>query len=356
MPKHLENPAQEVRLGRLAAGLCVAAALVPALVLSWAARAEEAAFYRGKTIRIVISTGVAGGYAEYARLLADHMGAHIAGGPSFIVQSMPGAGGLLAANYLYGQAPQDGTTLGMVHSSVPLMPLWGNKGARFDTLKFNWIGSLDRVDDMCIAWHTSPVKTWADLLIHDFTVGSSGAGSQMDVYPTLLNRLFGTRFKVVAGYKDGTDVYLAMERGEVEGRCGGQLTVIKSTRPRWLAEHLINVPIVIAEKRSPDFPDTPSIMEFVHDEATRQQLDLLMMEQNLDRPVMLPPGVPAGRVQELRDAFDATVADPAFLADVARQNLHVDPVRGEDMAKALARAFALPADVIAGARELMGGR
>jgi hypothetical protein len=216
------------------------------------------------------------------------MGDHIAGRPSFIVQSMPGAGGLFAANYLYTQAPQDGTTFGIVHSSVPLAPLWGNKGVRFDSLKFNWLGSLDRTDGMCIAWHTSPIKTWADMLAHEFTVGSSGAGSQMDTYPAILNRLFGTKLRVIAGYKDGTDVYLAMERGEIEGRCGGQLTVIKATRPQWLSEHKISVPILIAEKRSAEFSDTPTIMEFVKDESTRQQLDLLMVSQGLDRPVMLP--------------------------------------------------------------------
>src|SRR4030088_1633648 len=152
------------------------------------ASAQEAApFYQGKTIRIVISTGVAGGYAEYARLLADHMGAHIAGRPNFIVQSMPGAGGLLAANYLYNQAPQDGTTIGIVHSSVPLTPLWGNKGVRFDTLKFNWLGSLDRVDGMCISWHESKVQTWQDMLTKEYTVGSSGAGSQMETIPAIIN-------------------------------------------------------------------------------------------------------------------------------------------------------------------------
>ncbi len=209
---------------------------------------------------------------------------------------------------------------------------------------------------MCIAWHTSPIKTWADMLAHEFTVGSSGAGSQMDTYPAILNRLFGTKLKVVGGYKDGTDVYLAMERGEVEGRCGGQLTVIKATRPQWLTEHKISVPILIADKRSAEFPATPTIMEFVKDEATRQQLDLMMVAQNLDRPVMLPPGVPAARVAELRGAFDATMADEGFRADVERRNLHVDPVRGEEMARALARAFALPPEVIAGAREMMGGR
>jgi tripartite-type tricarboxylate transporter receptor subunit TctC len=344
------------RLRRLVMASCSATVVALAAAAPTVSAQEAAPFYRGKTIRIVISTGVAGGYAEYARLLADHMGAHIAGQPGFIVQSMPGAGGLLAANYLYAQAPQDGTTFGIVHSSIPLTPLWGNKGVRFDSLKFNWLGSLDRVDGMCIAWHTSAVKTWTDLLTHEFTVGSSGAGSQMDIYPAMLNRLFGTRFKVIAGYKDGTDVYLAMERGEIDGRCGGQLTVIKSTRPQWLTEHKITVPILIAEKRSAEFPDTPTIMEFVKDEATRQQLALVTVSQNLDRPVMLPPGVPAARVKELREAFDATMADAAFRADVDKKSLHVDPVRGEEMGAALARAFALPPEVIAGARELMGGK
>ena len=147
-----------------------------------------------------------------------------------------------------------------------------------------------------------------------------------------------------------------MERGELDGRCGGQLTVIRSTRPWWLTENKIRVPIVIAEKRSPEFPDTPTIMEFVRDEPTRQQLDLLMLSQTLDRPVMAPPGVPAARVKVLRDAFNATLADPAFRAEIERKNLHVDPVGGEDMTRALARAFALPPEIIAGAREMMGGK
>lgn len=336
---------------RLIFGLLCAAALPLA-----SSAQESAPFYKGKTIRIVISTGVAGGYAEYARVIAEHMPRHVAGQPHFIVQSMPGAGGLLAANFLYTQAPQDGTTIGIVHSSVPLTPLWGNKGVRFDTLKFNWLGSLDRVDGMCIAWHDSPIKTWDDMLTKDYTVGSSGAGSQMETIPAILNKLFGTRMKVVAGYKDGTAVYIAMERGEVDGRCGGQMTVIRSTRPWWLTENKIRVPIVIAEKRNADFPDAPTIMEFVKDEQTRQQLDLVLVTQTLDRPVMAPPNVPAERVKELRGAFDATMADPAFRAEIERRNLHVDPVRGEDMTRSLARAFSLPPEIIAGAREMMGGK
>ena len=331
------------------AALVLAASAVPA------ATQTPVPFYKGKTVHIVLSTGVAGGYAAYARPLAAHMGDHIGGQPNFVVESMPGAGGLVASNYLYNQAPQDGTVMGIVHSSIPLSPLWGTKGVRFDTLKFNWVGSLDRAAGMCIAWHDSPIKTWADMLSHTFTVGSSGVGSQMDTYPAILNRLFGTKMKVIGGYKDGTDVYLAMQRGEVEGRCGGQLAVIKSTLPEWLTEHKFTVPIVIAAHRIPDFPDTPTVMEFVHDEATRQQLDLLDVSQNLDRPVMLPPNVPPERVQEIRDAFDATLKDPGFLADVKKERLDVDPVRGIDMAKDLARAFALPPEIIAGAKAMMSG-
>jgi tripartite-type tricarboxylate transporter receptor subunit TctC len=339
-----------MRPASIAFAICLACCFAAA-----PARTQEP-FYRGKTVRIVISTGVAGGYAEYARVLAEHMGRHIAGNPAFIVQSMPGAGGLQAANYLFTQAPQDGTTIGIVHSSVPLAPLWGSKGVRFDTLKFNWLGSLDRVDGMCISWNASPIKTWADMLTKEMTVGSSGAGSQMETYPAILNKLFGTKIKVIAGYKDGVAVYIAMERGELDGRCGGQLTVIKSTRPHWLTERKVQVPILIAQKRSPEFPDTPTVMEFVKDEPTRQQLDLVMLTQGLDRPVMLPPGVPAERVRELRAAFDATMADPAFRADIERRNLHIDPVPGEEMARAFERAFALPPEIIAGAREMMAGR
>ncbi len=324
--------------------------------MSGAASAQDAPFYKGKTLRIVISTGVAGGYAEYARVLAEHMGRHIAGHPNLIVQSMPGAGGLTATNYLYAQAPQDGTAIGMVHSTVPLAPLWGGRGVRFDTLKFNWLGALDRADGMCITWRTSSVKTWSDLVNKESTVGSSGVGSQMDTYPAMLNKLFGTRMKVIGGYKSGTDIYLAMERGEVDGRCGGQLTVIKATRPDWLTERKIHVPILIAENRSALFPDTPAIMEFVHDEATRRQLELLMVSQSMDRPMLAPPGVPAERVKLLRDALEAVMRDEAFLAEVERRNLQVSPVFGEEMTRMLQRAFAAPPEVISAARETMGGR
>src|SRR3954465_273123 len=345
-----------MRLGlRLFCGAVLAAA---PLCGSWAqdAKQDAAPFFKGKQIRILMSAGVAGGYNEYARLLAEHMGRHIRGTPDFIVQSMPGAGGLLATNYLFSQAPQDGTTIGLIHSSVPLAPLFGAQGARFDPLKFHWLGSIDRSDGMCTVWHTSPVKTWADMLERELVVGSSGAGSQMDIYPAMMNKLFGTKIRGIGGYKDGASIFLAMERGEIEGRCSPQLTAIKSLRPQWLTEQKIRLPVLISEKRSAEFPDSPAIMEFAKDESSRQQLRLLIVTQDMDRPLLLPPGVPPERVKSLRAAFDATMADPAFRAEAGRMNLHLDPVRGEDLAHEVAGAYALPAAVVETAKETMAGK
>jgi tripartite-type tricarboxylate transporter receptor subunit TctC len=317
-------------------------------------RADDASFFKGRTVRILLSAGVSGGYAEYARVLAQHLGDHLSGKPDFVVQSMPGAGGLLAANYLYSQAPQDATMMGIIHSTLPLAPLFGTAGARFDPLKFNWLGSLDRADGMCSVWQASPVKTWADMLEKELLVGSTGAGSQFSILPAMLNRLFGTRIRVINGYKDGGEIFQAMEKGEIEGRCSTQLTAIQSIRPQWLTEHRISVPILIARERIPEFPATPAIMEFAKGDAVRQQLELMLLTQDMDRPVLLPPGVPPERVREMREALFATMADPAFVAQAQAMRLHLDPVRGEDLAGALGRAYALPADVVKAAKETMG--
>jgi tripartite-type tricarboxylate transporter receptor subunit TctC len=336
--------------------IAVLAALLASLALALPAAAQDAPFYKDKTIRFIISAGVAGGYVSYARLLASHMGNHIPGKPDFIVQSMPGAGGLLATNYLYTQAPQDGTTIGLIHSTVPLAPLFGMQGARFDPLKIHWLGSMDRSDGPCTAWHTSPIKTWRDMLDKEFIVGSSGVGSQMELYPAVMNKLFGTKVKVIGGYKDGSAIFYAMENGEIHGRCGPQLTSIGSLRPLWITEQKIYVPIVFSVHRTPLFPDAPTLLELAKDEPTRQQIRLLIVSQDLDRPVLAPPGVPAERVKLLRDAFNATMTDPAFLADIKKQRLTLDWVRGEEVTQTLAAAYAMPPDVVSAAKSMMVGK
>jgi tripartite-type tricarboxylate transporter receptor subunit TctC len=325
----------------LAVGLC-----------AWHAEAQDD-FYKGKTITFVLSTGPGGGYAAYGRLLAPHLVDHLAGKPNIIVQSMPGAGGLRATNFLYAQAPKDGTTIGLIHSTAVLAPVYGTKAAHFDSRKFNWLGSMSSASGICISWHTSPIKTWQDMLDREFIVGSSGVGSQMEVLPMMINQLFGTKMKVISGYKDGISVFLGMERGEVEGRCGGLLTPLKLTHPDWIPDKKVNVPIAIATKRLAIFPDTPSIMEFAKDDQTRMVLQLVFAPQQFDRPILSPPGLPEARVKELRTAFEAAMNSPELKADAEKLHLDIDLVTGEEMLKLIDMAYAVPPEIVEVAKAAM---
>ena len=194
------------------------------------------------------------------------------------------------------------------------------------------------------------------MLQKEFIVGSSGVGSQMDIYPAMMNKLFGTKIKVIGGYKDGASIFLAMERGEIHGRCGPQITAIKSTAPAMADRSLIVMPIMVSERRSAEFPDAPSIMEFAKDEATRQQVRLLIVSQDWTVRCWRRPACRRSASKVLRNAFNATMADPAFLADIKRLRLTLDWVNGKDVAKTLAAAYAMPAPVVAAAKEIMGGK
>jgi tripartite-type tricarboxylate transporter receptor subunit TctC len=328
--------------------LCLVAAAAPA----WAQTREP--FYKGKTIHLTLSAGVAGGYAIYGRAFADHFPDHLDGKPGIVVESMEGAGGLRATNYLFNAAPKDGTVLGLVHAQVPLAPLLGNRAAQFDPRKFNWLGSMDQAVGEC-GFYDSPIRTWNDLLEKQAVVGSTGAGSEMEVMPTLLNRLFGTHIKIVSGYKDGNEVFLAMARGEVQGRCSNLGTTLQSNHPEWLAEQKIFVPIVMGMSRDPLFPDSPTILERTKDEAVRQQLELVFLTQTIDRPVLAPPGLPTDRVAELRAAFVATMKDPGFLADAKKLHMETNFITGADMDALFQRAYATPPEVIEAVKQIQAG-
>ena len=322
-------------------------AILALALVSFAARAETAAeFYKGKQINWILSADVGGGYSSYANAFAPYFSAHIPGNPKIVVQNMPGAGGIRAMIYLGTHAPRDGTTIGMVHSSVPFAPVYGVDAAKFDARQMNWLGSLDASTGICVAWHTSKIKTWQDMLDKEFTVGGSGAGSHMETLPAMLNRLFGTKMKVISGYKGGNSIYLAMERGEVEGRCGGLMSSIASTRPDWFPRKKVTIPIQIALARSPLLPDVPAVGEFAKDERTRQIVKLFVSPQEMDRPLLTPPGVPAERVALLRQAFHAAFNDPGFAAEAKRQHLQIREIDGPGVAKIIEHAYALPADVV----------
>jgi tripartite-type tricarboxylate transporter receptor subunit TctC len=326
-------------------GLALGARAVPA--------ATVADFYKGKQINWILSAGAGGGYSAYALAFAQHFSAHIPGNPHIVVQNMPGAGGIRAMLFLQSVAPKDGTTIGLVHSSVPFAPLYGIKGANFDPRQMSWIGSINAATGICVSWSASGVTTWQDLFDKNFIVGGTGAGSQMETMPAMLNKLFGTHIKVISGYKGGNDVYLAMERGEVHGRCGGLISSIKSTRPNWFPQKKVSVPIQIALERDPEFPDSPALVEFAKDQRTKDILQLILAPMGMDRPILAPPGTPPDVVAALRKAFHDTMVDPAFIAEAERQHLEIQEVDGDKIAKLLQDAYKLPPDVVKAANEAM---
>jgi tripartite-type tricarboxylate transporter receptor subunit TctC len=310
-------------------------------------------FYAAKTIRLFLSADAGGGYGSYAIAFAPYFSAHIPGKPKIIVDYMPGAGGIRAMNFLYANAPKDGTVLGLVHSSVPFAPLYGIQGAQFDPRRMTMIGSLNATGGICVAWHASGVRTWQDLFTKDYFVGSSGAGSQMETLPLILNKLFGTKIKVISGYEGGNDVYVAMERGEVHGRCGGLVSSINSTRPDWFPQKKVYVPVQIAMERDPMFPDAVAIGELAKDDLTKRILELVLSPMGMDRPILAPPGVPADRVAALRAAFHAAMNDPAFIANAEKTKIEIKEVPHDRVEAIIAKAYAMPPDVVSAANSAM---
>ncbi|MFN3889494.1 MAG: Bug family tripartite tricarboxylate transporter substrate binding protein [Beijerinckiaceae bacterium] len=310
-------------------------------------------FYRDRQVSLILSAGEGGGYSTYARVFAPFLASQIPGKPNIVVQNMPGAGGIRAMMYFQSGAPRDGSSIGLVHSGVPLAPLFKLNGANFDSLSMHWLGALTRADAICVAWHTSNVKTWDDLFTKEFIVGGTGAGSQMETYPALLNALFGTKIKIVSGYKGGNEVYMAMERGEVQGRCGGGFASLEATRPQWLKQSLITVPVLFALERSSERPGDVPLIERAKDLRTKQILQLALMPQAMDRPFLAPAGVPEDRAKALRAAFAAAANDKQFREQAAKQRLEIEPVTGEEVERMLKSAFQLPPEVVKAAAVAM---
>lgn len=339
-----------------AISLVFAAVAVIASIRPAAAQTAEEFYKKTKDITLTLSAGAGGGYASYGRLFGRHFGHHVPGNPNIIVQNMPGGGGIRATNFLYTQAPKDGSMLGLIHSSVPLAPLYGLKAATFDSTKFNWIGSMNMANGICVAWHDSPIKTTQDLFDKQFIVGGTGAGSQMETLPAMLNAILGTKNKIISGYKGGNDVYLAMERGEVHGRCGGLKSSIRSTRPDWFSQNKVRVVIQISDQRDPDFPDVPTVTELIKGERNKQILRLVLAPMEMDRPVLAPPGVADDRVKLLRTAFLATMKDPEFVAEAEKQSLELEYFDGERLATIINTAFAISPDIAQAAADALKPR
>jgi len=324
-------------------GLCMAALAAPAQAQS------VADFYKGKTITVVVGYAAGGGYDIYARAIARHMGKHLPGNPDFVIQNVTGAGSVNAANTLYNVSPKDGTAFGTFGRGLAMEPLIGTARVQYDATKFTWLGSGTNEVSLCATWHTSPVKTFADAQRIQFTVGGEGAGSDPDTFAMLVRNSFGAKIRLVTGYRGTSDIILAIERGEVDGRCGWSWSSIKATRPAWIPEKKLNYLVHMSETKAPELPDVPLISEFAN-ARQKQILRLVLSRQTMGRPFAAPPGVPADRAQALRRAFDATLKDPAFLAEAAKLKLDVNPVTGEEVDKLIAELYATPKDVVAETR------
>jgi tripartite-type tricarboxylate transporter receptor subunit TctC len=324
-----------------------------ALLLAGTAAGEAqsvADFYRGKTVNMVIGVGVGGEYDLQARLVARHIGKHIPGNPLVVPQNMTGAGGIKMANWLFTQAPRDGTNIGMLGNNFPATQAVGGQGVQFDAVKFRWLGTIAPVVETMAVWHTTGVKTVDDLRKRTTVAGASGRGAITYIYPSMMNEYLGTTFKIVTGYAGGNEINLAMERGEVEAR-NNTWSSWKATKGHWLTEKKITI-IVQAGPRVPDL-DAPSVEELAKTPDERKLIELVTSGTYLGRPMATTPDVPVDRLAALRAAFRATMADPEFRAEADKAGFEVAPVYGEDMQKIVERILSTSKELASRAKHLV---
>jgi tripartite-type tricarboxylate transporter receptor subunit TctC len=312
-----------------------------------------AEFYKGKTIQLLIGFTAGGNYDLSSRTLARHMGRHIPGNPNIVPQNSPGAGSLRLANLLYNVAPKDGTTIGMVGRGISMEPLLGTDAAKFDSRRFTWIGSVSNETSVCVSWRTSKIKSWNDILSTPFTVGGQGPGSDDDMFTNMLRNIFGAKARLVAGYPGGNQINLAMERGEIDARCGWSWGAVKTTRFQWVTNKDLNLLLQIALQKAKDLPDVPLVMDYVKTDRDRQILQAILSRQQMAWPFTAPPDLPKDRAAALRAAFDATMRDPEYLAEAKKRGLEVHPMSGAEIDKLIAGLYATPPDVVAAAKAAM---
>jgi tripartite-type tricarboxylate transporter receptor subunit TctC len=325
--------------------MATAAALISALTGPAAADAV-ADFYKGRQIRFIIRAGVGGTYDLYARLLGRHMGAHIPGNPTILPVNMSGAGGIKTAMYVADVAPRDGTILTIVSQGLAADQGLGlNPSLQADLRDFNWVGNLSSAGQVVVTWHTSPTRTLADAMARQTVMGVTGAGSITVQLGAVLNNVIGTKFKLVVGYPDGNDVNLAMERGAVEGRCSSPWPSYLAATPHYVLDKLITPIVQVGLKKEPDLPDVPLLRELARTPQERQVLDFMSLAVAIGRPIATTPGVPADRVAALRNAFDETLRDPAFIADAEKQRLEIRAMAGGQLADLVGRVIETPAEL-----------
>jgi tripartite-type tricarboxylate transporter receptor subunit TctC len=332
---------------------CVIAAAAAASVCA-ASIAAEAQSFAGKTITIIVSTGGDDSYGYIARTFAQHMPRYIPGQPTMIVKAMPGAGNVLATNHLYNIAPKDGTTIGTINNAIPLHQVLDGRGVHYDASKFNWLGSTGTYNSVAYVWHSAGIKTIQDVMAREVILGGTGAGSSIVIYPTVMNNVLGTKFKIVLGYKSVSEINVAMERGEVQARTGSYAD-LQSEHQDWLDQRKVVLLTQIGSKPDKAIPaGVPLVIDLAKSEEQRQILKLIASPIGLGRPYLAPPDTDKDRVALLRKAFADTMRDKGFLADAAKLKIDIDPVSGDEIAQIVSETIGAAPDIVAKAKAAMG--
>jgi len=315
--------------------LAIAAVLIPFLTPAGAQAQSVEEFYRGKTISMVIGYPAAGANDRYARTIARHIGKYIPGHPNVISRNMPGGGSLIAANHVFNVAPKDGTVISLLAATTPLEEALGTQGAKFKSAQFNWIGRMASSINITFMNLNAPVKTIKDAFTHEAILGATGRSATPTVYPSVLNNVLGMKFKIVMGYEGSVAAMLAMERGEVEGH-STSLDGVKAAHEDWLRDRKVNILVQYGLRRHPDLPDVPLSIDLGRTPEEVQILRIVANATEVGKMTLAPPGVPADRVLALRRAFDATIKDPDYIAEMNKQRLEIVPLNGEELQKIVA--------------------
>lgn len=342
-------------------GIAAGALIVAALIGPAAADDDAAKFYQGKQVSLLVGSAAGGGYDAYARTVGRHLGAHIPGKPTIVVQNMPGAGSMKMVNHVANVAAKDGTVIGAPQNGAAFEPLFhllspGGRNAKYDGTKLNWIGSAEQGVYVSVFWHTAGVKTLDDLRKKEVLVGASSLNTDEAVLANLLNNVFDTKLKLVTGYKGNASIMHAMEQGEVSGVTATSWASLQAKQPTWYPEGKVTIPIQMALDPEPALKNVPFALDLVKDENDRRVLETVFTKYKMSRPYFLPADTPKDRVAAVRKAFLEMCKDPAFLAEAEKRRIVINAVPGEVVQKMVQRLYDTPEPLLERVRGIIGGK
>ncbi len=308
-------------------------------------------FYRGKSIDMIVGYPPGGSNDLYARIVARHLGKHVPGNPTIVLRNMPGAGSIVAANYIYNIAPKDGTVLGIISPTSPLDEKLGAGGVKFESAKFTWIGRAASAVNVSFFSNTSPIQTAADMFTKEAKMAATGAGSTVVVYPTVMNNVLGTKFNLVMGYRGSGEAMLALDRGEADGH-STSLDALNAEHPDWITNGRVRILVQYGLERHPLLPDVPTCIDLAKTEEQKQILRVVMSSVEVGKMFFSTPGVPVDRVEALRRGFDEMMKDPDLIADVEKARMDLIPMRGEDLQKLIEGVSTVSPDLLAKVKKI----